>query len=218
MLKGLLWLLRQFLLARKAFLSVLTLLVIASASWLIRENFKIFSNTLIFQLFLKYWFLWFLNTQNILMQKNAICLPLFVRESTSCVDSLITEKKKKIAPLCPIPDHLVFPAQGSKLYHWHLLHWQADSLPLAPPGKPHLIFIYSLFSILYLKQVSFICPISWSPSCLSGLCLRELFSRPVLRILTQSQGKVCFCVRKAQKLHPFLVQLWSIKERDEILS
>ena len=93
------------------------------------------------------------------MQKNAICLLLFVRESTSCVDSLITGKKKKIAPLCPIPDHLVFPAQGSKLYLWHLLHWQADSLPLVPPGKLHLIFMYSLFSILYLKKVSFICPI-----------------------------------------------------------
>ena len=28
----------------------------------------------------------------------------------------------------------IFPTQGSNLC---LLHWQADSLPLAPPGKPH---------------------------------------------------------------------------------
>ena len=68
------------------------------------------------------------------MKKSATCLPLFVRESTSCVDSLITEKKK-IAPLCPIPDHLVFPAQDSKLYLWHLLIWQADSLLLASLGS-----------------------------------------------------------------------------------
>ena len=27
----------------------------------------------------------------------------------------------------------IFPTQGSNL---HLLHWQADSLPLVPPGKP----------------------------------------------------------------------------------
>ena len=27
----------------------------------------------------------------------------------------------------------MFPTQGSNL---HLLHWQVDSLPLAPPGKP----------------------------------------------------------------------------------
>ena len=26
--------------------------------------------------------------------------------------------------------------QGSNLCLLHLLHWQADSLPLAPPGKP----------------------------------------------------------------------------------
>ena len=29
----------------------------------------------------------------------------------------------------------IFPAQGSNLSC--LLHWQAGSLPLAPPGKPH---------------------------------------------------------------------------------
>ena len=28
----------------------------------------------------------------------------------------------------------IFPTQGSKL---HLLHWQAASLPLVPPGKPY---------------------------------------------------------------------------------
>ena len=30
-----------------------------------------------------------------------------------------------------------FPTQGSNLHLLCLLHWQADSLPLAPPGKPH---------------------------------------------------------------------------------
>ena len=29
----------------------------------------------------------------------------------------------------------MFLTQGSNL---HLLHWQAGSLPLAPPGKPHV--------------------------------------------------------------------------------
>ena len=32
----------------------------------------------------------------------------------------------------------LFPIQRSSLCLWHLLHWQADSLPLAPPGKPLL--------------------------------------------------------------------------------
>ena len=31
----------------------------------------------------------------------------------------------------------IFPTQGSNLHLLCLLHWQADSLPLAPPGKPH---------------------------------------------------------------------------------
>ena len=32
---------------------------------------------------------------------------------------------------------LPFPTQGSNLRLLSLLHWQAGSLPLAPPGKPH---------------------------------------------------------------------------------
>ena len=30
----------------------------------------------------------------------------------------------------------IFPTQGSNPNLLHLLHWQADSLPVAPPGKP----------------------------------------------------------------------------------
>ena len=30
----------------------------------------------------------------------------------------------------------VFPTQRSNLSLLHFLHWQADSLPLVPPGKP----------------------------------------------------------------------------------
>ena len=30
----------------------------------------------------------------------------------------------------------IFPAQGSNQHLLHLLHWQADFLPLPPPGKP----------------------------------------------------------------------------------
>ena len=37
----------------------------------------------------------------------------------------------------------IFPTQGSSPQLLHLLHWQAGSLPLAPPGKP----IYGLFFV-----------------------------------------------------------------------
>ena len=30
----------------------------------------------------------------------------------------------------------IFLAQGSNPHHVRLLHWQADSLPLVPPGRP----------------------------------------------------------------------------------
>ena len=35
----------------------------------------------------------------------------------------------------------IFPTQGSNLHLLCLLHWQADSLPLAPPGKPTFMVV-----------------------------------------------------------------------------
>ena len=35
----------------------------------------------------------------------------------------------------------IFPTQGSNPHRLQLLQWQAGSLPLAPPGKPYLIYI-----------------------------------------------------------------------------
>ena len=36
----------------------------------------------------------------------------------------------------------IFPTQGSNLHLLCLLHWQAGSLPLVPPGKPFFIYLY----------------------------------------------------------------------------
>ena len=43
----------------------------------------------------------------------------------------------------------MFPVQGSNLHLLHLLHWQVDSLPLAPPRKAvcHNIIVYNDFRI-----------------------------------------------------------------------
>ena len=35
----------------------------------------------------------------------------------------------------------IFPVQGWNLHLLCLLHWQAGSLPLTPPGKPHLMVL-----------------------------------------------------------------------------
>ena len=37
----------------------------------------------------------------------------------------------------------IFPTQGSKLRLLHLLHWQADSFPLAPPEKSYAYIYYT---------------------------------------------------------------------------
>ena len=38
----------------------------------------------------------------------------------------------------------IFPTQGSNLCLSCLLHWQTDSLPQVPPGKPYEVFIVYL--------------------------------------------------------------------------
>ena len=40
----------------------------------------------------------------------------------------------------------IFATQGSHLCLLHLLHWQADSLSLAPPGKPAIQGEFSKFN------------------------------------------------------------------------
>ena len=40
----------------------------------------------------------------------------------------------------------IFLTQGSLPGLLHLLHWQADFLPLAPPGKPKLLYAVGLLS------------------------------------------------------------------------
>ena len=35
---------------------------------------------------------------------------------------------------------VIFPTQGSNLHHFHLLHRQADSLPLSYLGSPYFLY------------------------------------------------------------------------------
>ena len=44
---------------------------------------------------------------------------------------------------CHCPLQRIFSTQRLNPRLLHLLHWQADSLPLAPPGKPKLMAIFS---------------------------------------------------------------------------
>ena len=48
----------------------------------------------------------------------------------------------------------IFPTQGLKLHHLRLLHWQASSLPLVPPGKPTKIFMTNYLTLEKILDVS----------------------------------------------------------------
>ena len=43
----------------------------------------------------------------------------------------------------------IFPIQESNLHLLSLLHWQAGSLPLVPPGKPLLVFTWTQFQLFF---------------------------------------------------------------------
>ena len=55
---------------------------------------------------------------------------------------------------CPSPG--IFQMQELNPHLLHLLHWQVDPLPLAPPGKPVLWIIWLLTPYrIYCLQISF---------------------------------------------------------------
>ena len=64
----------------------------------------------------------------------------------------------------------IFPTQGSNPRLLHLLHWQADSLPLAPPGKT------TLTVIKYFKGTSLNTTFSTSYCSISLIPLQQHFS------------------------------------------
>jgi len=58
---------------------------------------------------------------------------------------------------CPCPSPGIFPTQGLNLHLLHLLHWQAGSLPLAPPGKLHIICVCVCVCVCVYIYVMCVC-------------------------------------------------------------
>ena len=86
--------------------------------------------------------------QDSLLQRCSLALTLVCVSVLSCV-RLMTHGPQPVRLLCPwnFPDKNtgrgdyflfqgIFLTQGLKTCLFRLPHWQADSLPLAPPGKP----------------------------------------------------------------------------------
>ena len=75
----------------------------------------------------------------------------------------------------------IFPPQGSKSHLMSLLHWQAGSLPLAPPGKPLIHPVCNINSVHLLNPNSQSVP----PPPPSRLAATRLFSMSMILFLFQ---------------------------------
>ena len=58
------------------------------------------------------------------------------------------------------PPLRIFPTQGPNPHLLHLLHWQADSLPLCHLGSPHVLWIPDTYHIRGLQIFSLFCRLS----------------------------------------------------------
>ena len=69
----------------------------------------------------------------------------------------------------------IFPTQGSNPGLPHFLHWQADSLPLAPPGKPAEIGCLKLEKVMAPHSSTLAWQIPWmeEPGRLHGVVKRR---------------------------------------------
>ena len=65
----------------------------------------------------------------------------------------------------------IFPTRGSNLHLLHLLHWQAGSSPLAPPGKPNYINNHLKCLSVQFSSVTQSCPTLCDPMNHSTLAL-----------------------------------------------
>ena len=75
---------------------------------------------------------------------------------------------------CPLPGDL--PNPGLKPHLLSLLHWQAGSLPLLPPGKPREAFVVRSLSHVWL----FATP--WTAACQASLSF--IISQSLLKLMS----------------------------------
>ena len=70
-----------------------------------------------------------------------LCGPRDCSPSASSVHGIF--QARILGRVCRFLLQGIFQTQGSNSHLLHILHWQASSLPLTPPGKPHILFIHS---------------------------------------------------------------------------
>ena len=65
-----------------------------------------------------------------------LCDPVGYNPPGSSVHGILQARVLEWVAMLPLQG--IFPAQGSNPCLLHLLHWQAGSLELVPPGQPHV--------------------------------------------------------------------------------
>ena len=70
-----------------------------------------------------------------------LCDPMDCSPTDSSVHGILQARILEWLPFPPPGDLRIFPTQGLNPWLLCLLHWQASSLPIVPPGKPY-IYIY----------------------------------------------------------------------------
>ena len=71
-----------------------------------------------------------------------LCDPMDCSPTDSSVHGILQARILEWLPFPPPGDLRLFPTQGLNPRLLCLLHWQASSLPIVPPGKPY-IYIYT---------------------------------------------------------------------------
>ena len=130
-----------------------------------------------------------------------LCNPMDCSPPGSSVHGIFPRKNTRAG--CYFLLQGIFPAQRSNPSLLHLLHWQADSLLLVPPGKPHGIKCDWAIPFLDLCMLShFSCvktlgnPLGHSPpgSSVHGILqarILEWVSTPSSKLSSQTRDQTC---------------------------
>ena len=121
-----------------------------------------------------------------------LCNPTGFSLSVSSVHGDCPDRNTAVG--CCVPLQGIFLTEGSNPHLLHLLHWQMGSSPLAPPGKPLLIFVVIKY-MLRKMRFGFVC---------LGIIHCKHLSRYLWyysEIFTLKMGSVKF-LPKLRKKHP----------------
>ena len=86
------------------------------------------------------------------VQSCQTCDPLDCSPPGSSVHGVFKALKSGLRVGCHFLLQAIFLIQEANLHHLCVLHWQMDSLPLAPPGKPSMCMSIHISTYTYVPK------------------------------------------------------------------